>query len=291
MSVELKETVKRISKAAGHLKKMTALLRECEKLREDPHKNAFVLETRLEMLRAALRELGDIREGISAAELWTEGLFKEAKEAQQRFKNSIASDLAALVKPHGLEIQGNFPELRCGVFTLLFSFEKGGFVTVYYGPKVTNLKKVPIEARKISEAILSLRKEFDDPPLEEGQFIKDLYRAYARVLSRGGGRAQQSEGHPSAPIVDVLEEMALLKQKRSFRIDPRKENYTSYGRARFSYDLAKLKEKKLGTRELRLLVASLEQTRKEETSLWVPKIPQGDGTHYAFVSFSEMPQA
>jgi len=291
MPVELKETVKHISKAAGNLKKVAALLRECERLRDDLNKNAFVLETRLEMLHAALRDPGDIQEGMSAAERFREGLFKEAREAQEKFKNSIASDLAALVKPHGLEIQGNFPQLRCGVFTLLFSFDKGGSVTVYYGPKVTNLKKVPIEAAKISEAILSLRKELDDPPLHEEQFMEDLYRAYARVFSRGGGGARQDEGHPSVPIVDVLTEMALLKQKRSFHIDPRKENYTSYGRARFSYDLARLKAKKLGTKELRLLVASLEQTRKEETSLWVPIIPQGDGTHYAFVSFREIRQA
>jgi len=82
-----------------------------------------------------------------------------------------------------------------------------------------------------------------------------------------------------------MQEMSFLKQKRSFRIDPKKENFTSYGRVKFSYDLAKLKTRRFGDKELRLVVASLEQTKKEETSLWVPKIPQGDGTHYASVVF------
>jgi hypothetical protein len=53
-----------------------------------------------------------------------------------------------------------------------------------------------------------------------------------------------------------MEGMAFLKQKRSFCIDPKKEDFISYGKAKFSYDLARLKIKKFGEKELRLVVAS-----------------------------------
>ena len=104
-------------------------------------------------------------------------------------------------------------------------------------------------------------------------------------LARREGMKTEGEQPHAVPIGVVMQEMALLKQKRSFLIDPKKENFTSYGRARFSYDLARVKQKRLEEKEFRLVVASMEQTRKEETNLWVPKIHHGDGTHYAFVVF------
>ena len=142
------------------------------------------------------------------------------------------------------------------------------------------------EAAKIAEAVISLVKELNDPSLDDEQFIKELYMAYTRAFVRGEGRKDEGEQLPAVPIGVVMQEIAFLKQKRSFRIDPKKENFTSYGRVKFSYDLARLKTRRCGEKELRLVIASMEQTKKEETSLWVPKIPQGDGTHYAFVVFN-----
>ncbi len=171
------------------------------------------------------------------------------------------------------------------MLTLLFSFEKGGSVKIFYGPKISLLKKVPVEAGKIAEAVVSLIKELNDPPLDDERFLKELYLSYTMGLARREGMKTEGEQPHAVPIGVVMQEMALLKQNRRFLIDPKKENFTSYSRAKFSYDLARIKQKRLGEKEFRLVVASMEQTRKEETSLWVPKIHHGDGTHYAFVVF------
>lgn len=283
MSPELSEDIKAILKAGNNLKNVGALLRECEKLISDLNRNAFVLETRVDKLDKALGVLKGLRELIATAGRWREKFLNEAHRAQERFKNTIAAELAKLLRSQGLEIIGNFPELKCAILTLGFSFEKGGAVRIYYGPKVSLLKKVPVEAEKIAEAVISLLKELGHPPLDDEQFIKELYAAYTRALARGEGEGEQP---PAVPIGAVMQEMAFLKQKRSFRIDPKKKNFTSYGRVKFSYDLARLKTRRCGEKELRLVVASMEQTKKEETSLWVPKIPQGDGTHYASVAFA-----
>ena len=264
---------------------MANILRESEKLRSDLNRNAFVLETKADKLDKTLSKLKGIRALIATAEAWREKLLEEARQAQEKFKNTIAAALAERLRGHGIEIVGNFPELRCGILTLLFSFEKGGSVKIYYGPRIRLLKKVSVEAEKIAEAVVTLLKELNDPPLDDEQFIRELYMSYTRSLEREEG-AKDKEGQPFAvPIVAVMQEMAFMKQKRSFRVDPKKENFTSYGRVRFSYDLARLKGRSFGNKELRLVIASMEQTKKEGTSLWVPKIPQGDGTHYAFVVF------
>jgi len=282
---ELTEAIKPILKAANNLKNVGNILRESEKLKSDLNRNAFVLELRADKLDKTLSKLKGLQELMATAGEWREKLFKEARQAQEKFKNTIAAALAECLRPHGIDITGHFPELKCGILTLLFSFEKGGSVKIYYGPKISLLKKVPVEAGKIAEAVISLLKELNDPPLDDEQFIKDLYVSYARSLAKGEGTKNEGEQPSAVPIVAVMQEIAFLNQKRSFRIDPKKENFTSYGRVRFSYDLARLKTRRFEDKELRLVISSMEQTKKEETSLWVPKIPQGDGTHYAFVVF------
>jgi hypothetical protein len=285
MSSELTESIKPILKAANNLKNAGNILRKCEKLRSDLNRNAFVLETHVDKLDKTLGKLKNLEELIATAGEWREKLLKEASQAQERFKNTIAAELAELLKPHGLEIRGNFPELKCGILTLHFSFKKGGSVRIYYGPKISLLKKVRVEAKKIAEEVISLLRGLNDPPLDDERFIKELYTSYSRALSREG-RKNEEERLSAVPIGAVMQEIAFLKQKRSFCIDPKKENFTSYGRVKFSYDLARLKIRRFEKKELRLVVASMEQTKKEETSLWVPKIPQGGGTHYAFVVFN-----
>lgn len=284
MSSELMETTKPIFKAADGLRNVGNILRACEKLRGDLNRNAFVLETHVNKLDRTLSKLNDLQGLISKARDLQQELLKEASLAQERFKNSIAAELADFLRPHGLDISGNFPELRCGILTLIFSFGKGGIVKVYYGPRISLLKKVPVEAEKIGEAVLSILKELNDPPLDDEQFIKQIYMSYLSALTREGRRDEDEQ--PSAvPIVGVMQEMAFLRQKRSFRTDPTREHFTSYGRVKFSYDLARLKTRRLGGKELRLGVASMQQTKSEKTSLWVPKLVQGNGTHYASVLF------
>ena len=284
MSSELIETTKPIFKAADGLRNVGNILRACEKLRGDLNRNAFVLETHVNKLDRTLSKLNDLQGLISKARDLQQELLKEASLAQERFKNSIAAELADFLRPHGLDISGNFPELRCGILTLIFSFGKGGIVKVYYGPRISLLKKVPVEAEKIGEAVISILKELNDPPLDDEQFIKQIYMSYLSALMREGRRDEDEQ--PSAvPIVGVMQEMAFLRQKRSFRTDPTREHFTSYGRVKFSYDLARLKTRRLGGKELRLGVASMQETKSEKTSLWVPKLVQGNGTHYASVLF------
>ena len=282
---ELTEAIRPLLKASNKLKNMANILRESEKLRSDLNRNAFVLEIQADKLDKALSELKGLQELMGTAGEWRGKLLKEARQAQEKFKNTIAAALAERLGRHGIQIVGNFPELRCGILTLLFSFEKGGSVKIYYGPRISLLKKVPVEAGKIAEAVISLLKELNDPPLDDEQFIKELYVSYTRSLVRGEGTKDEGEQPSAVPIVAVMQEIAFMKQKRSFRMDPKKENFASYGRVRFSYDLARLKTRRFGNKELHLVIASMEQTKKEETSLWVPKIPQGDGTHYAFAVF------
>ena len=76
MSSELTEVIGRILKAANNLKNVGQTLRECEKLRSDLNRNAFVLETRVDKLDNTLGKLKVLQELIETAEEWREKLFK-----------------------------------------------------------------------------------------------------------------------------------------------------------------------------------------------------------------------
>lgn len=284
---QLTRDIKSVLRAANSLKEAGSILKECERLRSDLNRNAFVLEAQIDRLGKTLGRLKDLDDLIATVEGWQKELLKEAGQAQERFKNTVAAELAKLLKPHDLEITGNFPQLKCAMLTLLFSFEKGGSVKIYYGPRVNLLKKVAVSAERIAEAVVSIINDLDDPPLDDSRFIKELYLSYRQALARGKCEKEEREQPSAVPIGIAMQELAFFKQKRSFRIDPKKENFTSYGRVKFSYDLARLQVRRFEEEELRLVVASMEQTKKGETSLWVPKLPQGDGTHYAFVVFAK----
>ena len=74
---------------------------------------------------------------------------------QERFKNIIEAELAERLRLHYIEITGNLSDLKCGILMLLFFFERGGSVKIYYGPKIDLFKKVQVEAEKVAESVIS----------------------------------------------------------------------------------------------------------------------------------------
>jgi hypothetical protein len=116
--------------------------------------------------------------------------------------------------------------------------------------------------------------------LNEEELLQRIHSAYYRVV--GGKR-----GEP-APIIEVLAELAYLLQSQKFRQDPRKENYRSYGRADFSYDLYRVRKyQSSNLSRLRLNVATRIDTRRRANFLWVPDDESGKGTTYSKLVFEE----
>jgi hypothetical protein len=93
------------------------------------------------------------------------------------------------------------------------------------------------------------------------------------------------EGAP-VPLPSVLFEIAIMRQKAGFFSDPVRENFASYGRIQFAYDLFRLKNRIIDGFELKLLVANMLQTKHDDAHIWIPSSSGDDGTHFASVYFS-----
>lgn len=90
------------------------------------------------------------------------------------------------------------------------------------------------------------------------------------------------------PIIKVLTELAFLLQNSHFHQDPRRENYESYSRADFSYDLFRIHRYQLSPLKIQLKVATREYTRQRTDFLWIPDDENGRGTTYSHLLVEEV---
>jgi hypothetical protein len=277
----LQEERKRVRKEINRLKRIESLLREIEKCGEDDDGAAFILRDRVSSLEREVKAIEDFRDISDALGSITEEYRQLADQAFQRAKNSVASSLEKKLSERGFDLSGNYPTLTCGLLTLEFSFQEKGKVTIFFGPRIEKLKQVAIDADSIADAVFDIYETLDGTGFDEDTHLDLLYRAYRNaILLRG------EDAGSGIPISEVMFQTAILLQGRKFTNDPVRSAFTSYGRVRFAYDLSRIRKRITAEHELHLTVASMEQTRKPETHLWVPQSPrQTRGTHFSTLAF------
>lgn len=260
----LKQVAAEVEEGAG-LQKVLDRSRELEQLKSIAEQLGQLKQVPEELLRLAERR---------AAELST-----RIEQGRRRF----GAVLEAALRPLGLSLAGQVPDLKCGLFTVEVDFDARR-TRIWYGPKHEKLRECRLDLGEIAKNIQQARENLGSK-LKQAPFLDRLFRAYRRA-------ADGKVGSP-APIVQVLAEMAPLVQSPRFRTDPRSENYKSYGRADFSYDLFRLR---LSASEapmllppgLRLVVATRAHTKRRDDFLWVPDDERsGSGTTYSHVQFQE----
>lgn len=104
-----------------------------------------------------------------------------------------------------------------------------------------------------------------------------LHRAWTRAAPGGGW----------AELVDVLPEVVLLHQPRSFRLDPAPKRFVSYSRAQFAYDLWRLRrDRALSQNGWRLSVAPATgaSTKDKKAVFWLED-DRGQGQYHLTLRF------
>ncbi len=276
-----REMQKVIRVARDRLKRAGTLLKEIERCRSEPEKNAFVIVEKLSALEKSCTELQELREIPSRLSRIASDLSASAEDVLQRAKTAVASALSKELKNKGLELTGNFPRLHCGLLTLDFSFESGGRVAISFGPRIEKLKQTAIRAEAIADTVCKTYESLEGRGFDETKHLGLLLEAYQNVLKLRGGEAGST-----VPITDVMFQAAILKQGERFLTDPVKGSFSSYGRVQFAFDLARTKIREIRGYEMHLTVASMEQTRKPESHIWVPGgLRDQRGTHFSAMTF------
>ena len=130
-------------------------------------------------------------------------------------------------------------------------------------------------------AILAARRRalqaFESEPWDPGAFHALLHKAWLRAAPTGGW----------AELVDVLPEVVFLRQPKAFRLDPDARRFVPYARARFAYDLWRLRRDRALTRDgwrLSIAPATGASTKDKKLVYWLED-DRGQGQYHLTLRF------
>jgi DNA-binding transcriptional MerR regulator len=277
--LDVKEIISSIKTRGRQLSKIVKLLDSYEKACSDPVDNAYIIEKKISELEKNIAALSD-RDERDVLKNWLDSAKNSVSKLKDDFRFKFGQQLKNLFGKDGQKIRGQYPLLRIGFFTLKLNFEFGD-ATLFFGPEIERLRsKIPLQPKAIYDAIRQYEQSIRETNFDASRTFEDLYEAYKRCLIVAG----KSSGD-KIWITEVLKEYVFSKQSKQFMIDPSKEHFHGYPRAKLSYMLYRLKHANATERGLRLHVATFDATVDKSRSFWVPDNEEGEGTHYEYMSF------
>jgi hypothetical protein len=263
--------------------KLLRAMREYAKLNEHPVENAYILEKKIMTISSLVEDMSpsDIRGSVMA---WLDSQRREIEQEKDEIKFQFGNRLQELCKTGGIEVRGQYPLLRLGLYTLKLNFELGE-ATLYFGPEIEKIgTKIPVQAEVIYDLVIKHRRDIsaDDAGLDE--ITRDLRLAYERCTRRDG-----KDYGEKMLIMDVLQEYVFMKQSKKFAVDARRQNFREYPREKMSFMLYQLRSRGNAARGMHLHVATFDATVDKAKALWVPEDEEGAGTHYEYITFEPVP--
>jgi hypothetical protein len=134
------------------------------------------------------------------------------------------------------------------------------------------------EARSILEARRKVVAALETQGWDAATYLRLLLEAWRRA-GRGSGEWVE--------LVDVLPEIALLQQPKKFRRDPTSRNFLSYGRARFAFDLWRLRrDRTLSTGDWRLTLGpATGGSTRDKSRVLLLEDARGQGQYHLTLRF------
>jgi hypothetical protein len=238
-----------------HASTIQRMLTEIAKLDADRAKNLPSLQARIPKLNESVAAFSQAPEIAQMLNDWLASYRDELLTFQQEYSKRFGLELERELQAKGLDLAGHFPELRAGIFTIQINPDKWE-VTLWYGPKQERLGTCAMSAKEVAEFIERSRTSLGSH-VEEEVFVQRLQEALDHLR-------HQSDDDGATPIIAVLRELAMTMQNASFRRDPRREHYQSYGRADLSMDILRF------NRRVQLRTATRALARSRDQFLWVP---------------------
>ncbi|MHA1284368.1 MAG: hypothetical protein ACTSQP_17855 [Promethearchaeota archaeon] len=264
----------RMSKIKGYSKlnkkELIEKLRNCENL------NVSILLRKLKEKGIRLRKL------LIELERYLNEVQSKLDEWKEKFKINFGKELRNLIKEMGLNLEGHYPLLKSSFFTFEIDFEKP-LARIWYGPKQEKLIDIKLDSKEISRKFKELRKEIIDRDMDDEKFISKLFKAYEITCFR-----EKKELGEQVPIIQVLLDYIFLIQDNRYKARPSKKFYFDYNRTMFSYDLYRLRIRKLNGRKLKLIPATRAYTKSQKDFLWVPIKEAVEGNYYSHLIFEEV---
>lgn len=257
-------------------------LKKIEALDQHPVLNVHEISATLDKIRKISTGLPAEDQVIKNLNEWVNLRSQKLNCDKKELTDQFGSQFAALLKTDNLELKGQYPDLKVKFYTTEIDFFKNQ-ILIWYGPKQELLSKVKVDVQSVYRALKAIDKSLYERELDETLFLQEIHTAYMNNISK----YHLQEGSP-VEILSVLKDIVFLKQDNRFNADPKKDNFTEYGRASFSYDLFRLSNRTFGAKTLTLDVATRMKTATKSGFLWIPENNSGDGFACSHLAFKEV---
>jgi hypothetical protein len=277
------EILGRMKQDARLVSPLTRRIREYERLAASGEGNAHLLEKALQRVRKVLDGLSP-SETHQSLEDWYGRQAERIRQMKDEFRYRFGNDLKAALAQQGLELQGQFPKLRAGLYSISVDFE-AGYAGVFWGPEIERIRtRAALSVSEIARLVASFDARLRKAEFKPDAFLRALSEGYDRRLSE----LQLASGS-RVYLVELLSFVAFARQPKKFAVNPSRENFQEYSRIHFGFDLYRLKQSGnllLGDRRMQLAVATFDSTTEKSKSIWIPDNEQGAGTYYSYLSFA-----
>jgi len=279
---ENSDIIKAVSKEKNNLQNMLKSIRNIEKLAQDPLGNLHKIKQDVVKIEKALKQssLGEFtKEGVRDHIQPTKSKIPEWDE---QFKRSFGQKLEDALRQEGFELRGHYPLLKVLFYTLEVRLENNN-VILWYGPQQEKIETCKLIPEIVVQKLKKNHDKITQRNFEDKLFFSNLYEAYRMAVYKN----EKTIGG-SLPISKVLQWHAFLIQDKKFKTNPTKKSYKEYGRVFFSYDLYRLKERRIENHELSLITATRAYTKQRSNFLWIPSNEKGDGNYISHIKFREV---
>lgn len=276
------ETLARLKQDARLVSPLVRRVKDYERLAESGQSNAHLLERALQAAGKLLESLSPSDNRAHLQE-WYERQVARIREMKDEFRYRFGNELKAALAQQGMELQGQFPKLKAGLYEIAVDFEAGN-AGVSWGPGIERIRtRIALSATEIARFIAGFDARLKKAGSEPDAFLRVLSEAYEERRS-----ALSLLPASRVYLVELLGHIAFARQPKKFALNPSRENFQEYSRIQFGLDLFRLKQSgrlALGDRHLQLSVATFDSTTEKGKSIWVPDNETGAGTYYSYLSF------
>ncbi len=276
------DATRRIGRLQRELAKFHTALADLERKSRDLDKNAFLVRGEADALTQKAKRIMEEVPAVEELPALLAGLSGQAEEASRRLKDRLGLAVASAVEALGLPVSGRFPELGVGPFVITLRAEVAQ-AELALGQGGPVLDKVSMDADVIGDA---LRKQYAE--LFEDDFSREHFLVLVQQALRRANRIAERSPEAPVPISEFLLELNAVHQKDSFAANPTRAGFQAYTRLMVSTHLFRARPLSGDGFEIRLVVATREQTRKKGDHIYVPTDLRGHGTHFGALALKNL---
>ena len=279
----MEELIRNLSQEQRARKDIITSLKKLNVSSDIPIKKLILMKNEVANVRKKL-DKANLKESYSEEihEFLT-GFDSEIIRTENLCKSSFGTELHDQLAELNITYEGQYPKYSLyGGLLYITSDLSANKTKLFYGNEREKIAECKTDPEVITKMVMKNKPLIFDREFDEESFLLELKNAYDICIFKN-----KSSRNSNVKIVDLLPEVAFIKQNKRFRNNPSKSQYKEYTKVQFSYDISQLKARTVQNSELRLIAAKRSDTRNSRNIIWIPSKTRSIGETISGIKFVE----